>query len=131
MGGVHGIIHSDEDLAKIQVYDSEIVELRKRLGISANDSFIIIAGKPEEVEEASKLAVWRAEYSLKGVPKETRMAHDNEAYTSKFLRPLPTGSRMYPETDIRPIFITEEMRADAASAEPSIEKEAQVPEVKA
>ncbi|HIH50561.1 MAG: Glu-tRNA(Gln) amidotransferase subunit GatE [Candidatus Micrarchaeaceae archaeon] len=123
MAGVHGIIHSDEDLQKYRFTGEEIAALRRQLRISENDSFIIIAGKPEEVERASQLAIWRAEYALKGVPKETRMAHDNENYTSKFLRPLPTGSRMYPETDIRPIFITKEMRAAAAEAEPNIEKE--------
>lgn len=123
MAGVHGIIHSDEDLAKYRFTDAEIAALRKELKISENDSFILVAGKPEEVERAAQLAIGRAEYAMKGVPKETRMAHDNETYTSKFLRPLPTGSRMYPETDIRPIFITDEMRTAAADAEPNIEKE--------
>ena len=57
------------------------------------------------------------------MPKETSAAHDNQFYTSKFLRPLPTGSRMYPETDIRPVLITDNMREDAQNSAPSVEKE--------
>lgn len=123
MAGVHGIIHSDEDLNKYRFSADEISALRKQLKISDNDSFMIVAGKPDDVKRASELAIWRAEYSLKGVPKETRVAHDNQFYTSRFLRPLPTGSRMYPETDIRPIMITKDMRDNALNNAPNVESE--------
>ncbi len=123
MAGVHGIIHSDEDLGKYGFSDSEIKGLGKLLGITDKDSFIIIAGKGDELNRAAKLAIWRAKYALEGVPKETRVAHDNENYTSRFLRPLPTGSRMYPETDVKPILVSEEMLKKAIDNAPNVEKE--------
>lgn len=123
MAGVHGIIHSDEDLAKYRFSEGETAEVRKQLGLSDNDSFVIIAGRPDEVEKAVDLAIWRAEYSMKGVPKETRWIQDNELCTTKFMRPLPTGSRMYPETDIRTIKVTDEMRRKAVENAPNVERE--------
>jgi glutamyl-tRNA(Gln) amidotransferase subunit E len=88
MAGVNGIIHSDEEMSKYSISDKELVDLREKLGIKMEDSFIIVAGKRETAIKAIELAVWRADYSLKGVPKETRMAYDNDNCTSKFLRPL-------------------------------------------
>jgi glutamyl-tRNA(Gln) amidotransferase subunit E len=123
MAGVHGIIHSDEDLQKYRFTADEIKELIKELKMTVNDSFIIVAGKPDEVKRASDLAIWRAKYAMEGVPKETRVAHDNEFYTSRFMRPLPTGSRMYPETDVKPVTITVEMLTEAQKNAPNAEKE--------
>ncbi|MGD0729602.1 MAG: GAD domain-containing protein, partial [Candidatus Micrarchaeaceae archaeon] len=123
MAGVHGIIHSDEDLSKYKFSKEELDSIKKQLKISESESFIIIAGKLDEVTNAAKLAIWRAEYLMKGIPKETRVAHDTENYTSKFMRPLPTGSRMYPETDVRPTSLTSEMRSNAEKNAPNIEKE--------
>ena len=69
MAGVHGIIHSDEDLNKYRFSADEISALRKQLKISDNDSFMIVAGKPDDVKRASELAIWRAEYCIEGSPK--------------------------------------------------------------
>ncbi len=123
MAGVHGIIHSDEDMDGYRFSEQELAALRKQLKITENDSFIIIAGKPEEVGRAAELARWRADYAMRGVPKETRVAHDNESFTSKFMRPLPTGSRMYPETDVRPILVTDDMKRDALDNSPNVDRE--------
>lgn len=123
MAGVHGIIHSDEDLSKYKFSKTELDNLRKQLKISEEDSFIIVAGKPSEVKRAAELAIGRAKYAMQGVPKETRMAHDNETYTSKFMRPLPTGSRMYPETDIKPVLLIKEVQANAVKNAPNLDKE--------
>jgi glutamyl-tRNA(Gln) amidotransferase subunit E len=46
-----------------------------------------------------------------------------ELCTSKFLRPLPGGSRMYPETDTRPILVTKAMLAAAKKMAPDLETE--------
>jgi Glu-tRNA(Gln) amidotransferase subunit E-like FAD-binding protein len=43
---------------------------------------------------------WRLDYFSKGVPEETRKA---EGVESSYMRPLPGGSRMYPETDCLPL----------------------------
>ncbi|MDE1868478.1 MAG: Glu-tRNA(Gln) amidotransferase subunit GatE [Candidatus Micrarchaeota archaeon] len=123
MAGVQGLIHSDEDMNKYGFSESELVSLRKELGVSANDSFILIAGGKSQAPVAANHAIWRAKYALVGVPKETRAANDNSYYTTKFMRPLPSGSRMYPETDARPILVTGEMVAKAEQSAPNLDNE--------
>jgi len=59
------------------------------------------------VEKALKRIIERAKFCLTGVPEETRKA--NEDGTTSYLRPLPGAARMYPETDVPPVVITEEM----------------------
>jgi glutamyl-tRNA(Gln) amidotransferase subunit E len=122
MAGVNGIIHSDEDMSKYRFSDQELNKLREQLKITPNDSFIIVAGKPGEAKKAADLAIWRAKYAMEGIPKETRAAHDNDQCTSKFMRPLPTGSRMYPETDVKPIVITDDLRKLAKANAPDVDK---------
>lgn len=121
--GVHGLIHGDENLKGYGFGEAALEALRKELGLEENDSFILIAGTEDKAKRAMELARWRAEYSLKGVPLETRVAFDNTLFTSKFLRPLPTGSRMYPETDVKPIVVGSAMLDKAARMAPNIEKE--------
>ncbi len=55
-----------------------------------------------EIERQKKLIE-----SGKGVKCEVRKA--NPDFTTTFLRPMPGGARMYPETDILPIRISDEM----------------------
>jgi len=121
--GVKGLIHSDEDMAKYGISNKEIEDISKELSLGSDDAFIIIAGKHGIVESAISLAISRSEYALKGVPEETRMAHDPKLCTSRFQRPLPGGSRMYPETDIRPVLVTEAMLKLADHIKPDLEGE--------
>ncbi|MGC8628795.1 MAG: Glu-tRNA(Gln) amidotransferase subunit GatE [Candidatus Micrarchaeia archaeon] len=102
LAGVGGIIHSDENLEHYGFSKEEIDAIRKELRIQADDAFVLIAGSPEMCRKAAELAMQRAEAAIHEIPKETRGA-DSKLLTTKFLRPLPGGSRMYPETDIRPI----------------------------
>ena len=101
-GGVKGIIHSDESMEKYSISEKELKELEKELKLSDNDSFILIAAEKQTAEKAMEYALLRAELALQGVPPETRAAEPNSD-TTRFMRPLPGGSRMYPETDILPI----------------------------
>ena len=101
-GGVKGIIHGDESMEKYSISEKELKELGKELKLSDNDSFILIAAEKQAVERAMGYALLRAELSMQGVPPETRATEPNSD-TSRFMRPLPGGSRMYPETDILPI----------------------------
>ncbi len=123
MAGVGGIMHSDEDMQKYGLGGDELAALRKQLKIGDSESFIIVAGTREQALNACMLAIGRAEFALKGIPRETRMAYDTENCTSRFMRPLPTGSRMYPETDVKPIPITDAMRKRASAEAPNLEKE--------
>ena len=58
---------------------------------------------------------------MHGVPEETRNAINDERFITTFIRPLPGGSRMYPETDIEPIDITNEIIESAEMAMPKME----------
>ena len=123
MGGVNGIIHSDEDLKGYGFADEEVDAIRKQMKLGNDDAFIIIAGTKDNAPASMKLAADRVRAALTGVPEETRAVASTETFTTKFMRPLPGGSRMYPETDVKPIQITEKMLADAEKSAPSIEKE--------
>ena len=123
MAKVNGLIHSDENLAAYGFSSNELEDLNSKLGLEEGDAFIIIAGPRDNVERAVKLAIDRARYALVGVPLETRGTANTELCTTKFLRPLPGGSRMYPETDARPIFITNEKLKSAGTSSLDVEKE--------
>jgi glutamyl-tRNA(Gln) amidotransferase subunit E len=119
--GIGGIIHSDEDLKGYGISEKEIRELSIKLGLEANDGFILIAGEKEKVEKAIPLAIYRAEYAIKGVPKETRFI-DAKKNITKFMRPLPGSSRMYPETDERPILTDHELYEKLKKEAPNIDE---------
>jgi glutamyl-tRNA(Gln) amidotransferase subunit E len=121
MAGVRGIIHSDESMDKYGFTSDEIKALRHELGLGEGDAFILIAG--ETAKDAMELVVQRASYALQGVPKETRTVRDTVLCTTRFMRPLPTGSRMYPETDVRPVAVTKDMLSMSERLAPDLERE--------
>ncbi|MFP3277975.1 MAG: Glu-tRNA(Gln) amidotransferase subunit GatE [Candidatus Micrarchaeota archaeon] len=121
IAGVGGIIHSDEDLKGYGISEEEINNLCNKLEIKENDAFIIIAGEKEKAEKAISLARYRAEYAIKGVPPETR-GIDSKKNITKFLRPLPGGARMYPETDEKPILVDHKLYEEIKKNVPSIER---------
>ncbi|MCL4404652.1 Glu-tRNA(Gln) amidotransferase subunit GatE [Candidatus Marsarchaeota archaeon] len=109
MAGVKGIIHSDEEMQKYKISEGEVLKIKEELGTTDKDSFILIAGSRNTVAKAIELAMERASLAMEQVPPETRAVADRDLYTTRFMRPLPGGSRMYPETDTRPIKVTSEM----------------------
>lgn len=121
MGGTKGLIHSDEKLDKYNFSKSEIDKLKELLKIKKNDAFIIITEAKDTALNAAELAIWRANYAMHGVPEETRAAINDERFITVFIRPLPGGSRMYPETDIEPINITDKIIESAERAMPKME----------
>ncbi|MGI0028797.1 MAG: Glu-tRNA(Gln) amidotransferase subunit GatE, partial [Nitrososphaera sp.] len=104
-----GVFHSDE-LPNYGIADKEIVALRNRLGAEEADAFVIVGGPKNKVEFAVAAIVDRLKASVAGVPAETRAATLEGA--TVFLRPRPGAARMYPETDIPTIAITDSMLAD-------------------
>ncbi len=103
--GLGGIIHSDEDLAKMGLEDC-FRAVRNELGAVEKDAVVIMAGKGETLGAAMDAVRERAKTATRGVPEETR--EPNSDYTTSYKRPLPGSSRMYPETDIPPIPISPE-----------------------
>jgi len=105
-----GIIHSDE-FRKQKVSVEEEDQLRALTESSAKDAFVLIAGPEDRVVVVARLVQERLRAALKGVPKETRAATpDGE---TRYLRPRPGAARMYPETDIPEILVTDAMLGDA------------------
>ena len=94
--GFGGLIHSDEDLVK---YGADAAALKARFGCASNDAFLILIGDPVRVRSClTDALVPRIAQLAIGVPKEVRKAEPDA--TTTFLRPMPGGARMYPETDI-------------------------------
>ena len=108
--GMGGIIHCDEDMNKYG-FANEIGELTKKLDVGSEDGWVMVVGAKDKCESALALVYKRA-YETH-VPEETRRA-DMEGKTH-YMRPLPGAARMYPETDVRPLRITEEIIKSAQS----------------
>jgi glutamyl-tRNA(Gln) amidotransferase subunit E len=115
-GGVGGIFHTDE-LPGYGITEEDVKKLYERLdGDPERDAIVLVADKEQNARKALKAVIERAAYALKGIPKETRAAKEDG--TTRFMRPQPGSARMYPETDIPPIEITEELLAEAARITP-------------
>jgi glutamyl-tRNA(Gln) amidotransferase subunit E len=103
--GVAGIFHSDE-LPAYGITAQEVAEVEKQLKMRSTDAFIIVADEDEKSRNALIEVQRRARAAMNGVPEETRKALDDG--NTEYLRPLPTASRMYVETDIPSQVITSE-----------------------
>ncbi|MDE1856097.1 MAG: Glu-tRNA(Gln) amidotransferase subunit GatE [Candidatus Micrarchaeota archaeon] len=121
VSGIRGIIHSDEDLEKYAISKKEVIELENRLGLVEGDAFMLVSGQSGAAKEAIERAIWRAKMAIKELPLETR-AVDSKNMTSRFLRPLPGGSRLYPETDAMPIEVDKKKLSSLKKMVPNIEK---------
>ena len=95
--GVSGLFHTDE-LPNYGITQEEVDKVKSELDVNGDDAFILVAGPEEKAYNALQEVIKRAKQSLEGVPEETRRAQDNG--NTEYMRPLPTASRMYVETDI-------------------------------
>ncbi|MFH0955118.1 MAG: Glu-tRNA(Gln) amidotransferase subunit GatE [Candidatus Micrarchaeota archaeon] len=102
--GLSGILHSDE-LPAYGVTAVEVEKVKKHLNCGLSDAFVLVSGENEKCRRALQIVVERCQSALAGVPEETRQAIDGG--NTEYLRPLPGASRMYPETDIGPIEISQ------------------------
>ncbi len=117
--GIGGIIHSDE-LPNYGINSRDVDTLKKFLKCEGEDAFGFILVQDKLKEESLKIIEDRLNQALQGVPAETRAATPDG---TKFLRPLPGRSRMYPETDIPIIKISEEFLNKAKERVPSTVEE--------
>ncbi len=103
--GVKGLFHSDE-LPNYGITKEEADKVCKLLECGPQDSFVLVADTREKATRALQAAIQRLNEALKGVPKEVRKA--NEDGTTTFLRMMPGAARLYPETDVLPVRLTEQ-----------------------
>ncbi len=109
--GIGGVFHSDE-LPNYGIEESEVEELKKFSKINENGAFLILAAPEEKIHTVIDQIILRIEHIKNhGIPIDTRFA--TPTGETKFLRPRPGAARMYPETDIPPIIITEEELEEA------------------
>ncbi|MCX8200270.1 MAG: Glu-tRNA(Gln) amidotransferase subunit GatE, partial [Candidatus Micrarchaeota archaeon] len=97
--GFGGMIHGDEDFSKYGV-DKDAVERELKVGLRS--SYAILIGKFDEKMRLAFESIVERAY-MKKIPAETRKALKNGE--SQYMRPMPTGARMYPETDVEPIIV--------------------------
>ncbi len=104
--GVGGIFHTDE-LPAYGITEEEVKKLKTAFNASDEDCVVIVAADEERAVSSLNAVLERAEVAVHGIPEETRRAL--EGGNTAYMRPLPGAARMYPETDVPPIEITEEM----------------------
>ena len=96
--GMKGIMHSDE-LPDYGINIDETNSIKNKLKCKKDDAFILIFGIEKKVRNAMELVIERI--NTQGVPKEVRKVTPENL--TRYLRPMPGASRMYPETDIAPL----------------------------
>jgi glutamyl-tRNA(Gln) amidotransferase subunit E len=107
-GGVGGIFHTDE-LPGYGITQEEVTQAKERMGLAESDALVLVADEPSRAKSALDAVVDRALEALVGVPEETRMAMPDG--TTRYMRPRPGAARMYPETDVPPTPVTEQLIA--------------------
>jgi len=104
-GRVGGIFHTDE-LPAYGITAEEVERLRLKVKAEENDVVVFVADSEENAIDALKAVVERAKETIRGVPEETRAA--NPDGSTRYMRPRPGAARMYPETDVPPIQLSQE-----------------------
>ena len=95
--GVSGIFHTDE-LPGYGISKEEVQSMKDYLSVDTEDAVIIVAHNEDIAISALEEVVRRANLAFEGVVEETRKSLDDG--NTEYMRPLPTSSRMYLETDV-------------------------------
>lgn len=103
--GLKGMFHSDEDLSKYHL-EKDFDTVRQHLKAKDGDLMIIL-GEDKTKGRVAKEIVERARGLLGEIKEGVRSAQPDGS--TKFNRPLPGARRMYPESDIVPIPITQDL----------------------
>jgi glutamyl-tRNA(Gln) amidotransferase subunit E len=114
-GRVGGIFHTDE-LPAYGISEDEVLSMKRTLGCGELDAVVMVADHKDKAVDALTAVVERAREALLGVPTETRTAVADG--TTRYMRPRPGASRMYPETDVPPVGISQEQLAQIRAGLP-------------
>ena len=97
------MVHSDTASDLLTVRDWK--ELRRRTQAAEQDALILVWGSADDTHCACNEIAIRAREATEGIPKDTRQALKDG--TNGFERVLPGAERMYPDTDLPPMEISE------------------------
>jgi len=121
LAGVKGIFHSDE-LPAYGLTSNEVNVVREQLELAPHDAFVLCCAPKWQASLALEAVLNRARQAFHRVQKEVRNVVVKkgapEDGTTAPMRPLPGGSRMYPETDVPPHAVTAEQWADVLARLP-------------
>lgn len=106
IAGVGGLFHTDE-LPGYGISAEEVEAVRGLAGAGEMDAVVIVADERDRAERALLAVLERAKEAFDGPPSETRAA--NPDGTTRYMRPRPGSARMYPETDVPPFPISEDL----------------------
>ena len=113
--GIGGVFHSDE-LPGYGITAEYVKELRQYVGCGNEDAFVMVAAPPPKADAVVRAILGRISQAARGVPAETRLAVPPGR--TVFLRPRPGSARMYPETDIPPVLVSDDDLARAKEGVP-------------
>ncbi|MEM4716807.1 MAG: Glu-tRNA(Gln) amidotransferase subunit GatE [Candidatus Caldarchaeum sp.] len=103
---VDGILHTDE-LPGYGISAEEVASLKRLMDAGEMDAVVMVVDEPGRAAEALQAVYERACEAVKGVPGETRAARPDGL--TVYMRPRPGAARMYPETDIPPVPVSENL----------------------
>ena len=103
LAGVAGIFHSDE-LPAYGITEDHVKAIRKEINCIDSDAFALCVAPKWQAELALESVIMRARKAWQRSIQEVRNVVVKkgapEDGTTTAMRPLPTGARMYPETDV-------------------------------
>jgi len=104
LDNIPNIIHSDTE--DVTISNANWEKIKKLSRFKDRDALVIVWGNAQDVETAVNEIIIRATEAIIGIPQETRQALPDG--TTGFERILPGPDRMYPDTDLPPIALSEE-----------------------
>ena len=99
------IFHSD-DIDGSELTEDEWARIKALSSCKLTDAVIVVWGSDADVETALEEIKFRALEAIRGIPNETRQ--DIGGGVTDFERILPGPDRMYPDTDLPPLAVSEE-----------------------